>query len=107
MKKSLTLGVPNSVVFITGSSKRDLPTIERNSVVWSTPSCAAVGCIPDVDGETRFTIGLGNEVRIGKMPAFDGQVGTKARVVRVEIVPRKVILEHAVPNFSTRGSITQ
>lgn len=105
MKQSLVLPVPNSVFFITGSDKRDMPTIQRYSTVWSTSSCVAVGCIPDVDGDTRITIGRGDEVDRGNTPIFDGLLDTKARVVRLEIVPGEVILQHAVPEIRTRVRI--
>ena len=58
--------------------------------------------MPDVDGDTRITIGCIQNEGIGEYLVFDGQLQTTSRVVSVEIVPGKMILKQNVPNGSTR-----
>jgi|SRR5580692_7044384 hypothetical protein len=100
--KSISLPVPNAVFFITGSDTRDMPKIERGSNIWSTPTCIAVGCTPDVDGETRIAIGLSPQVSLSSKPAFDGLLETPSRVVSVDFVPGKKVLEQNVLSSNTR-----
>ena len=100
--KSVSLPVPNAVFFITGSDTKDMPEIVRGSSIWSTPSCIAVGCKPDVDGETRIAIGASERVGFAAKPAFDGELQTPNQVVSVDIVPGKKVLEQPVSGTSTR-----
>jgi hypothetical protein len=100
--KSISLPVPNAIFFITGSETKDMPEIERGSSIWSTPACIAVGCKPDVDGETKIAIGAPEQVGLAGKPAFDGELQTPSQVVSVDIVPGKKVLEQPVPGTSTR-----
>ncbi len=103
--KSTSLPVPNAVFFITGSDIKDTPEITRGSNVWFTPSCIAVGCKPDVDGETTIAIGTSTEVVLDSQPAFDGWLETPSHIVSVDIVPGKVVLQETVADIATRVRI--
>jgi hypothetical protein len=100
--KSISLPVPNAVFFITGSDTKDMPKIERGSAIWSTSECIAVGCTPDVDGETRIAIGSSEQIALASKPTFDGELATPSRVVSVDIVPGRKIMEQHVPSSKTR-----
>jgi hypothetical protein len=82
-----------------------MPKIERGSSIWSTSACIAVGCTPDVDGETKIAIGASEEVGLVGKPAFDGELETPSQVVSVDVVPGKKVLEQPVPGTSTRVRI--
>jgi len=100
--KSISLPVPNAIFFITGSDTKDVPKIERGSSIWFTSACIAVGCTPDVDGDTRIAIGWSEQLDIADKPAFDGELETPNQVVSVDVVPGKKVLEQYVPSTSTR-----
>ncbi len=103
--RSISLPVSNAIFFIFGSDSKDTPEIKKGSSIWSTPTCIAVGCTPDVDGETRITIGASRQVGLEEIPAFDGELETPSRMVGVEVVPRKRVLEQPVPGSRTRVRI--
>jgi hypothetical protein len=103
--KSITLPVPNAIFFITGSDTKNIPEIKRGASIWSTPDCIAVGCTPDIDGETRITLGSLEELRFASEPAFDGELETSSRVVSVDVVPGKKVVEQRVPGASTKVRI--
>jgi hypothetical protein len=100
--RSVSLAVPNAIFFITGSNTRDTPKIDGGSNIWSTPACIAVGCRPDVDGETKIAIGPAEGITLTSKPAFDGELQTPSQLVSVEIVPGTRVLEQFVPGASTR-----
>ncbi|SRR5579871_1403510 len=103
--RSISLPVSNAIFFIFGSDSKDTPEIKKGSSIWSTPTCIAVGCTPDVDGETKITIGASRQVGLEEIPAFDGELETPSRMVGVEVVPRKRVLEQPVPGSRTRVRI--
>jgi hypothetical protein len=100
--KSVSLPIPNAIFFIAGTEARDIPHIERGSVIWSADACIAVGCTPDVDGETTISIGPFEQISLTDEPAFDGELETASKIVNVEIVPGKRILQEQVAGVKTR-----
>ena len=68
--KSIRLRVPNGIFFITGSDIKGVPEITRGSCIWPTTECIAVGCTPDVDGETSISIGPLDYIRFANKPIF-------------------------------------
>jgi hypothetical protein len=100
--KSISLRVPNAVFFVTGLDAPEMPKIEREGTVWSTSSCVAIGCTPDVDGETRIAIGSPGQLSVTGKLVLDSHLPTPSRLVRFNIVPGKTILEQEVSGTTTR-----
>src|SRR5579872_2721501 len=105
MTGSVTLAVPNAILFVVGSDRYAVPNVERGSSIWSTSTCIALGCTPDADGETRITIGSSAKVRLPRNPAFEGELATPHRIVKIDIVPGRKVLEESVPDAVTRVRI--
>ena len=103
--KSIRLRVPNGIFFITGSDIKGVPEITRGSCIWPTTECIAVGCTPDVDGETSISIGPLDYIRFANKPIFIGQLETPNHAIMVEIVPGKTILEQRVASDRTQLSV--
>ena len=99
---SISIAVPNCLLFIKDARNREFPDIDGNAAVWSTPSCVAVMCRPEVDGDTEIRIGLVGEVGLGGRPLFDSLLKTPSRRLALEIVPGEKILEVGVPDRDTR-----
>ena len=100
--KSVTVPVLNSLLFIRDKSIHNLPEIDGHSSVWSTPSCVAVSCLPDSDGETRVVVGSAEDVRQNGNPLFDARLMTPSGHVIVENVLGERILEVRAPKLDTR-----
>ena len=100
--KSINLRVPNAIFFIRDAVTKDVPSIDKGVSIWSSPTCVAVGCVPDADGETKIVIGAPGGTDLARQPAFDGTLQTPSRLVNVDIVPGEKILEQQVPGTSTR-----
>jgi hypothetical protein len=91
------LPVPNCVVFIQDPVTNDFPDLKKGSLVWSTSSCVAVSCLPDVDGATEIVMGALDNVEADLQLVFEGQLTTPNREVAVQIVPNKSVLKLEVP----------
>jgi hypothetical protein len=103
--KSARLPVLNSLLFIRDGRTRNLPEIDGNGAVWSTASCVAVSCLPDCDGETEVTLGPSSEIGKRGTLLFDRPLETPSRIVIVETVLGKEVLQIGVPNLQTRVHI--
>ena len=99
---SISLAVQNSLLFIRDPATWDPPTIWDPTAVWSTPSCVAVSCLPDCDGDTHVTMGVGQDVGLDDAPLFDGRIDTPSRMVIVETVLGEKVLEENVSGTTTR-----
>lgn len=93
------------MLFIKDATRREIPDIDGDASIWSTSSCIAVMCRPDVDGDTDITVGLAKEVDPGTSPLFEGQLNTPSRRIALEIVPGDKILELPVPDGRTRARV--
>ncbi len=99
---SARITVLNSLLFIRDPKTHDLPTIDGESAFWSTPSCIAVGCLPDSDGATEVTIGPEEEVALPSRPSFECRLKTPSYTIIVETVLAEVVLQVSVPQPDTR-----
>jgi hypothetical protein len=103
--KSASVPVLSSLLVIRDKDIRNLPEIDGHSSVWSTPSCVAVSCLPDSDGETRVVIGSVADVRQNGKPLFDARLMTPSGHVIVENVLGERILEMRAPKLDTRVTV--
>ena len=103
--KSVRIRVLNSLLVIRDENSRDFPDIDRTGVVWSSPSCILVGCMPDCDGETHVTIGHANEIRQDGKLIFDSRLETPSRSIIIHGVVEERILQIDVPTSETRVRI--
>jgi hypothetical protein len=105
--KSALLHVPvlNSLLYLRDPSIEHLPVIDGLAAVWSTPSCVAVSCLPDSEGETAIRVGAASEVGLERTPLFDGQIDTPSRTIVLETVLRKMLLREHVAAAHTRVRI--
>src|SRR5215208_6518880 len=76
---SMQVPVPNSLLFIRDSATLERPGIEGSPHTWSTPSCVAVSCMPDCDGDTVITIGPAVEIGRADPPLFDRRLSPRQR----------------------------
>jgi hypothetical protein len=94
--------VLNSLLFIKDGRTDELPSIDGNGSVWFNASCIAVSCLPDCDGITEIVVGdLPEAESVGGKLAFVGQIDTPSRVLTVQTVVGKKLLEREVPGATT------
>lgn len=86
MAVSVTLAPANSLVFIHGPVGWVSPLPMKGRPVWSTPSCIASVCYPEIDGPTKIVLGAGDEVAMPATAAFDGMLDTPHGLVVVTTV---------------------
>ena len=105
MPSSTKISPPNSLLFISDIDGGDAPYPERGPLILSTPSCISVACYPEQDGPTEVTLGKMEAVDPGDRPAFDDDLETPGRAVRVSTVEGDTILEMKVPQTRTHVRI--
>jgi len=103
--RSIHWPVLNSLLWIRDPTIEDLPEIDGVGAFWSTPSCVAVGCVPDCDGDTEITIGPAEAVGLESTPLFDRILPTPSRRLIVETVMKETILQASVRSAETRVRI--
>ena len=105
MSVSSRIAVPNALILISGPDGGSIPDLMRGSLIASTPSCVAVGCMADCNGKTEITLGAGREVGLSGTPVFEGELDTPNREIAVRTVLRENILQATVPHLITRVRI--
>lgn len=101
-----TIEVPNGLIYVRDPTVSLRPEIDGVGSAWWTPSCVAVSCRPDCDGETRVAIGPSDEINQRVKIVFDRTLETPGRTLAVEIVPGVEILRVSVPTALTRVRIS-
>jgi hypothetical protein len=66
----------NSLVFIHGLRGWTSPLPVDGKLVWSTPTCTATACFPEVEGPTEIILGNAQEVDPRGAIAFEGMLET-------------------------------
>jgi hypothetical protein len=94
--------VLNSLLYIRDARAKDLPAIDGIRKYWFVPSCLAVSCLPDSEGNTEIVIGDARDVASKATPLFDGALKTPSRKVIVETVIAVTLLEWSVPEPTVR-----
>lgn len=102
MATSICTAPSNSLVGISDVRKGVVPESMPESGIAATESCILVTCYPEIDGETRITLGPAIDVDPGDAPAFDGQLMTPSGIVRVVTIDWKPLLEAPVSDANTR-----
>ena len=105
MSVSSRIAVPNALILISGPDGGSIPDLMRGSLIASTPSCVAVGCMADCNGKTEITLGAGREVGLRGAPVFEGELDTPNREIAIRTVLRENILQATVPHLITRVRI--
>jgi hypothetical protein len=101
MAQSAKFAPPYSLILVAGSRGAEIPISMGESIVASTDSCIAVGCRPEIDGDTEFTLGETHEVDPGDHPTFRGILKTPNRRIALRSVIGQTILETPVPEQQT------
>ena len=109
MSSSTRLDVPNGLLCIEGlgevENEEALYAFKLEWLIDRSYFCFYMACQHPDDGETKVTLGEGQEVDPGSSPAFDCMVHTPDPAIKVIIVPNEKILETTVPTSSTRVRI--
>lgn len=106
MAVSTRISPLNSLIFVHGPAKWVSPLPVRGQLIWSTPSCVATACYPEIEGPTEIVLGVGEEVALQTLPAFDGMVDTPEKLVVVTTVgDDEPVLQLGVSTALTRVRI--
>jgi hypothetical protein len=106
MTKTARVRVLNSLLYIKDASSQDLPEVTGEGAVSATPSCVAVSCLPDCDGETEIMIGPAQNVERAPRLIFSGTLETPSGTLMVETVLRQTILQVPVVERATHVVIS-
>jgi hypothetical protein len=94
---------PNQQIVICDPSSRVEVPVWRKGVPWvATDTCILCMCMIDFEGETTLTLGPGSEVKVDRVPVFDGMLKTPGRRVVLETVWHDPVLETATAGIETR-----
>jgi hypothetical protein len=106
MAVSLKISPVNSLIFLHDRSGWTPPFPIRGQLIWSTPSCIATACYPEIDGPTEIVLGLGRDVALDMSVAFDGMLETpRGEVVVTTASDDQPVLRFDVPTPLTRVRI--
>src|SRR5262245_53419733 len=93
MPTSRSIAVPNALILISDLDGGVPPDVMGRSLIASTSSCIAVGCMSDSNGKTEVIIGAAQEVDPRDSPAFVGELETRNRAIVVRTVLREPIVQ--------------
>ena len=102
---TISVTVPNAILFLHDPSFWDFPEPQREGAVWCNGRGITMSCLPEMDGLTDITIGSNSKVQPTNHLIFDGELQTPTRKVRVLMVLGGPILEQTVSNARTRVRI--
>jgi hypothetical protein len=102
MLNTIKVALPHSLLFIMDSSGGTIPKPIGEGIVASTDSCIAVGCTPDMDGETETVLGTMAEVIPGLHLLFEGFLNTPTRRLIFQTSHNETLIEMPTPNQNTR-----
>src|SRR6266702_2888251 len=105
MPISKKVAAPNALLLLSDISGGMAPNEMHGSLVTSTPTCIAIGCMSDCNGETEVRVGAGREVGSSKPPAFEGDLDSASRAVALWTIDRFTVLEVPVRHARTRVRI--
>ena len=91
----------NSLILVEDSYGGKIPRSMNQSLIAATDSCLAVGCKPEMDGETEIILKHGSTVDTGDQLAFEGPLRTPSRTVVVRTTNSLTLLEMSVAGAET------
>jgi hypothetical protein len=87
VKQTASIRPPYSQVVICDlTAKVVVPEWEKGVPLVATDTCILCGCMPDMDGETDFTLGPGGELEAERFRIFEGIPKTPGRRIALETV---------------------
>ena len=104
MPISKKVAAPNALLLLSDIKGGKAPKEMQGSLVASTPTCIAIGCMSDYNGETEVRVGAAREVGSSKPPAFEGDLNSPSRAVAFWTIDGTV-LEAPVQHARTRVRI--
>lgn len=102
MAASISTAPSNSLIGISDIKKGLVPESMPASGIAATESCILVACYPEIDGETKITLGPSIDVDPGDPPAFDGELATPSGIVQIVTIDWKPLLQAPVLTANTR-----
>ena len=99
---SISVEVPNGILFIRDPAFWDFPEPQREGAVWANSRGICMSCMHEQEGPTDVTVGAASAIKGTEHLKYDGQLETPSRRVLVAIVPGETILEQKVLNTKTR-----
>lgn len=105
MLQKISLAPLNSLLFLEDSNGGIPPEPIRGEMIWSTPSCIAFVCLPDIDGPTEIRIGPPNEIEPGPLLVFEGDLETPSRLLIISGVEIERVLSVDVAHQKTKVKI--
>ncbi len=82
----IRLPIHNALIYVRNTGDWDVPAIDGIGHLWTSKTCVAVGCLPDIDGATRIIIGDVIDVPRTEHETFDRRIETPSKSVTVESV---------------------
>jgi hypothetical protein len=99
----------NSLLFIAGApDEGESPEVTGIGLVWSTPSCVAIGTRMEDDGETSVMLSdeaHADSADLGLRRVFDGSIHTPKKEIWVSTVTGEGVLSLPVPMITSRIEI--
>jgi hypothetical protein len=99
---STVSGPINSIVFVSDNLHTRPPVHTDSDLIHANGESVSVGCYPEIDGNTEFTLGKSKEVTPKFAPAFDGMIETPNRKLMITTVLDEILLETDVSDLNTR-----
>lgn len=99
--KFLKIGVQNSLLYFRDAKIYQDPEILAGAHYWLTPSCIAICCQPDSEGETEIALGSVEEAKRREKPLLDVILSTPTGRIVLETV-RSQLAKIEVPGSETR-----
>lgn len=92
----------NSIVFVSDNLNTRPPLHTDSDLIHFNGESVSVGCYPEIDGDTEFTLGPAKEVVPNFELAFDGMIETPSRKLMITTVLDEILLETDVADLNTR-----
>lgn len=94
--RSVSIPVPNAILFIQDPSIWDLPEPVDNAGIWATSSGITLSCLHEQEGNTNITMGSMSEISPTHHLIFDGYLDSPDHRIVLQIVPGEIIFEQKV-----------
>lgn len=105
MRDSIKTSPPHSLILVEDVVGGEIPLSMGNSLVSSTESCVAIGCLQEDDGETEIFLQASSCEAVEGVVVFDGYLQTPSGRVAVRTVYGDVLLEAAAVVGSVRLTV--